>query len=495
MFVVCQKADNFPIFWLQAQNKPRMIDKFINYYKQEKIILDDFDIRQDYDALYHSLNIMDENTCLQSAIYMLYYTIVKEIDTISRIENMSCFLTVSSEYQSQLSDSNLYELKSCNDNIELISPNEFREIIQAEKCILKIGSFRKISPDYSFSDDKIIECNLDGTPVFKITKGENIRMVRLAIAPSFVVPSGDIQRFTNKLLNRIIASRFVNNTLEKELKNTLNFYLTKGVAFASKINSWLSILLESTTLEYCITDQTLPPAASFISHEIRRHNIPLLVLQHQRNMVLSNLYPLLLPDFKLASVYYSWFSKAELNKHYEAKLAVGKFVHVSDIPFRKVTKKQVKDKVQSGKKCLLIINEAFDAYINGASIYRKVHALEVENMCKLLHSLGFQVFVRDYPNSNRVLAIPNTYLDDSNGLDDTFGKYDFYLTDRVGNSIMEILELQGFLFVFPHHYQSYLSQYYESLKVNDVFANGDNATIRQLLSLFDLLVVLEENQK
>lgn len=471
-----------------------MDDKFIEHCKRKQINLDDLDVRKDYEAMYALLDIAGNKGVLQSAIYMLYYSFIKEVDSINRAENLSQCLQIPCEYRSQLCDKLLYEYKPKN-NLQTIDIDEFKEIARSEEFVLKIGAFRNISPMYSFSGQKIIECSLDGSPVFKIIKNDRMQLVKLDITPALVPLSGDIESLTDKLLQRFVKGQHVNNIFEDELGRIIHFYLTKGFALATKINSWLNALLTSPMLGYCITDQTLLPAVSFISHEVRRHRIPLLVLQHQRNLLLSNLYPLLLPGFKLASTYYSWFSQQEINKVYPEKLRPDNFVHVSDIPFCMVTKTHIEENVRKGKKCLLIINEAFDAYINGVSIYTKIHAYEVENMCKLLHSLGVQVFIRDYPNSNRTLAIPDTCLDDSDKLEDTFGKYDFYLTDRVGNSVMDILEYQGFLFVFPQHYQSYLSEYYKHFKVNEVFADGENAMINQLLPVFDLLAVWENSKE
>lgn len=248
------------------------------------------------------------------------------------------------------------------------------------------------------------------------------------------------------ILEETIKNNLVNILYKDIFRIILGEYVRMAADKYPKIISWLELVANSN-IKMIVTDQTLAPAQCFINHVLKGRGKQIVVLQHQKNMMLTDIFPLVFLDLSISNIYYSWFSSELINYNYGEYMSFVKteIVQTGTINKKQISQMEILERIETGKTCLLILNSIEEKFIKGTMNPPYKYIDNIMRVIKLLKELRYKVFIRKDPRSN--MTIDDVDEDNSQTLNSAIHKYDVCVCDRPGGATVVALEEKGFVFV------------------------------------------------
>ena len=371
-----------------------------------------------YVQLYGIISSADKLTNSKGWVYLLYYPIMKELDSMKRYIRTK----PSMPYSMKLVDDFYFSFGLYDHQLPAISINEFQRLLINITTFIPSPLKEYVPLEPNLQVENSITNFHDGSPCF-YSKNQAFRVI---------VDSTEytINKNERNLITDYIFEEIVNNELiDFQLKDLFRVILCEYVRMA------------------VITDQTLAPAQCCVNHILKARGKHLVVLQHQRNMILTDIFPLMYLDFSLSDIYYTWFSYEFLEENYKEYIPFvnTEIVQKGNIRMPQVSPKDLLRHIEMSTTCLLILNAVEEKYIEGTMNSPFRHANDIMKTISMLETFHYNVYVRKDPRSGIILK--NVNYDDSITLKTAIKKYDFCICDRPGGAAIEVLEEKGYVFV------------------------------------------------
>ena len=372
-------------------------------------------------------------------VYLLYYPILKELDSMKRHLRDN----PRNPYSMRLVDRFYYGFGLYDSRLPAISMKEFQQLLKSVSTFIP-SPLKQYVPlaQKTITENSIINYH-DASPCF-YSKGRAFRVVVDSVKCS--VDQHERSQIIDFIVDEVITNELIDNQYKDLFKTIVRDYVNLGADKFPIMSSWLEPLINSS-INYVVTDQTLAPAQCCVNHMLKAKGKYLIVLQHQRNLMLTDIFPLVYLDFSLSDIYCTWFSSEFIEKNHKEYLPYIKnnIIQTRDIIIPQINKNDLLGHIEMSSTCLLILNATEEKYIEGTMSCPLKYADSIRKTLNMLYFFHYKVYVRKDPRSNT--TIENIIFDDSNTLKDAIHKYDFCVCDRPGGAAIEVLEEIGFVFV------------------------------------------------
>ena len=389
--------------------------------------------------LYKIIQSADELSNFKGWVYLLYYPIMKELDSMNR---HLCHYSVKS-YSRKLVDEFYYGFGLYDHRLPAIGIEEFCSILKNTTSFIPSPLKKYIPSTPNLNLGNYIINYHDASPCF-YSMNKSFRVI-VNTKECHI----DINERT-RIIEFILEETLKNNLVDILYKDILRIILGEYVRMAAekypKIISWLEIVANSN-INLIVTDQTLAPAQCFVNHVLKSRGKKLVVLQHQKNMFLTDIFPLVFLDLSISDVYYSWFSHEFMYKNYGEYMSFinTEFVQAGVIKIKQINPTDVLECIETGKTCLLILNAVEEKFIKGTMNPPYGYVDNIAKVINLIKGLHYKAFLRKDPRSN--MTIDNIEEDNSQDLMSAIHKYDVCVCDRPGGAAVTVLEEKGFVFI------------------------------------------------
>lgn len=393
-----------------------------------------------YLKFYKTICETEKISSIKGWLYLLYYPIMKEIDSMLR--HIQHGKNISS-YDMELVDEFYYDFCLFDDKLPTIAKKDFLLILNEADFFVPSPIKEYACGIEDFKNKRLLINYHDASPCFSYC-GE-----RFQLESSFqpVLISDEEKDIAFRfLMKQIINCKIVHNDIIAPLKEILYQYLERASRMFPTISQWIYPLMEHYYGDV-LTDQTLAPGQCCVNHLLKLSGHKITVLQHQKNLLLTDLFPILFLDFHLADRYFSWISRDQLfyNYPYYHFSFPDTIIQRGAIDFKKQSSNFVADKIGFGKKCLYILTSRDKKFINGTML--DINSIDnIKKDVEVLRELNFEVYIREDPRIiNKLWG--NINVDKSSSLIEAIDQYDVCFCDRPGGATIVVLERTGFVFI------------------------------------------------
>ena len=436
-----------------------------------------------YEQLYSIISKCNVLTMAKGWTFMLYYPLMKEIDSLHR--HFHLFHSIY-EYSLDSIDSFYYSFNLYDPTLPAISVDEFEQILNNTDIFFPCP-LKSYSASYNKPLDSIFLTNYhDASPCFYY--GRNSFRVEIN-KDNLFLSQNEMNKVFSYIMQKVSEANLVQKEVMPIFKTTLNNYIIQAANAFPTIWGWLELVAKSK-INTIITDQTLAPNQCFVLHVLKESGCNIIVLQHQRNLLLSDIFPLLYLDFHLSDTYYTWYSKEEIvdNYAYKYDLPYDKIMQSSNLTRPHVTEQMMIRILESSKSCLLVTNAPALKSIDGTTLDSLSYYDYIRNIIVFLDLLGFDVFLRKDPRDTMLKDDVSVQFDKNKTLKDAIIHYDICICDRPGGATVEAMENKGFALVCSSKFKDKLTQtYYEYMGLQRKIIKRVSPRIKRLLDSFDLL--------
>ena len=408
---------------------------------------------------------------------------MKEIDSLNR--HYRSFHSVQ-DYNLNCVDSFYYSFDLYDQTLPDISVGEFERILGSISCFypspikLYAASFSETPDRFSLTNyHDASPCFFWGDDSFRVNIEEN----------ALLVPSEEKNSVFSFIRCKTIESKLVQKETMHVFEFILNNYINQAAEAFPTIWGWLKYVVNSNEKKV-VTDQTLAPNQCCILHLLKKYGFDISVLQHQKNVLLSDIYPLIYMDFQLADTYYTWYSKDEILYNYGSKyyLPFDKIKQSSTIIFPMITENRMVEVLESGRRCLLVVNVPSTKYIDGTMLDASIYDKYINELIAILTKLDFEVFIRQDPRGSIQINENLVKVDKHATLKTAFEHYDICVCDRPGGASIEAIEAKGFVLLRSNIFSNTLTKTYcDCLEMQKKIANRMSSRIKRLFDSFDLI--------
>ena len=389
--------------------------------------------------LYNIIRKADELTDFKSWVYLLYYPLMKELDSMNR------YLVhgLSGSYNMDLSDGFYFGFGLFDPMLPAISIDEFRRILNNTSTFIPSPLKNNVPLIKDFGISNAITNYHDASPCFILRNGA-FRVIM--DNPTDVVDENERKQIINLIMEEIIEQALIDIRFVSIFKVILTKYVQLAVNKFKSMFNWLERVANSN-ISMVVTDQTLAPAQCCVNHYLKAHGKHIVTFQHQKNMLLTDIFPLVFLDLSLSDVYHTWFSYDFLEADYVEYLPYvkTKIVQMGTIKMPLVDNMSVLNDIENSTTCLLILNAVEDKFVKGTMNLPYNYHENILKIIKQLNAFHYKVYIRRDPRSNGV--VDNVEQDSSDTLRTAIQKYDICICDRPGGAAIEVLEEKGFVFI------------------------------------------------
>lgn len=435
-----------------------------------------------YEYLYDILKKSNDITSLKGWTFMLFYPIMKEMDSLNR--HYSLYHTIQN-YNLECIDSFYFSFDLYDYSLPVISVEEFKRILKSTSVFFP-SPIKSYSAKCSIPQDVFSLTNYhDASPCFYL--GADSFRVNIEKEIPSLKPKEKNTVFSF-VKNKIIEANLVQKDVAPIFEIIISNYINRATEAFPIIWGWLKYVVKSK-INKVITDQTLAPNQCCVLHILKEHGFNISVLQHQRNVILSDIYPLIYLDFQLSDTYYTWYSKKIFINNYASNydLPFNKIMQSSSIFFPMIIEEKLIEILESSKRCLLILNAPSSKYIDGTMLDSSSYVNYIKNVIALLVQMGLQVFLRKDPRGDIIFDESMAQIDLSNTLKDALEHYDICVCDRPGGAAIEVMESKGFVFVCSSALSTVTQTYLDCLDLQKRIMNKVSSRIKLAFDSLDLL--------
>ena len=433
-------------------------------------------------ALYRIISNADALSHTKGWVYLMYYPLLKEVCSMKR-HLFTTSDTVS--YTPDLVDAFYFNFNLYDTTLPIITLDQFKSVLD-ETDFFVPSPVKSYACGYSDYTDKRLLVNYhDASPCFSFC-GQHFQLEPLS--PQAAISEREKDRTLGFILESLMDNGIVDPSLQLTLWDILSGYGGLAVKMFMTVSKWLYPLLHFYRGEV-VTDQTLAPGQCCVNHLLKSSGNRITVLQHQKNIILTDLYPIVYLDFCLADKYVSWVSREALLYNYSDYVDTipVNVIQRGEIRFRHEDVSRIADRLENGKKCLLILTSRERKYISGTVLDSRDTG-STTDIVHVMCEFGYEVYVRRDPRDKSLAPNGDFLVDDSRSLQEAIAKYDFCICDRPGGATIEVMEQSGFVFV-----PARLEGFKRTPTYNDL--NVKQAHIRELISidkggLFDMFDLL-----
>ena len=431
-------------------------------------------------ALYQIICKADSITSDKGWVYLLYYPVLKEIDSMQR--HILTGQGISS-FDMTLEDGFYYDFRLYDEGLPTVSLKEFISILNESELFVPSPLKEYACGVNEYKNKRLLVNYHDASPCFSYC-GDHFRLA----------PSNESLVITDKERNSVLlfimdqfeAKKLVSHDIFISLREILYQYITRASQMFPTIAQWLYPLMRHYDGDV-ITDQTLAPGQCCVNHLLKSSGHLITVLQHQKNLILTDIFPILYLDFLLADRYISWFSREMLlHNYYPFRHSFpGDIVQQGTIGFKLQTSSFVANKIGFGRRCLYILTYRAKKFISGTMLGKEG---SIRDEIALLKGMNFDVYIRKDPRDIVDLCRDSVKTDESPSLSNAIEQYDLCICDRPGGATIEVLVKKGFVLVRSGLYEFRKTQTYKDLNAKQQFIR-DCLPLerRKLLDMYDLL--------
>ena len=374
-------------------------------------------------------------------VYLMYYPLLKEVYSMNRHLLINGDI---SSYDLDLVDAFYFNFNLYDRTLPVITLDQFRSILGETEFFIP-SPLKKYACGYGeYTGNRLLVNYHDASPCFSFC-GQQFQLE--SIFPPVAISEREKERILVFILENLLDSGIVDPCFRQVLRHILSDYVRLSTRMFLTVSTWLFPLLRIYKGNV-VTDQTLAPGQCCVNHLLKSSGNRITVLQHQKNLILSDLYPIVYLDFLLADEYVSWVSRDVLLYNYsDYRDTIPEIVlQKGEIRFRQEVVSRIADRIKNGKKCLFILTSRERKHITG-TVLGSQDAGSNNKIVQLLLDLGYDVYVRRDPRDKSLTMNGNFIVDDSRSLQEAITKYDLCICDRPGGATIEVLELLGFVFV------------------------------------------------
>lgn len=389
--------------------------------------------------LYSIICSADKMTKGKGWTFLLYYPIMKEIDSMQRHLRICPF----SQYDMTLIDEFYFGFRLYDTNLPAIDTNEFQDIIMKTDTFITnpLKSYASKPKGFDFTNS-LINYH-DASPCFCL----NGNKFRVKVKPSNnLIGNRERENVFDFILEETKLTGLVKDKYIDIFSSILRDYVRKAASAFPVIWSWLELIVNSN-IKTIVTDQTLAPGQCCVNQILKSNGKRIITFQHQKNMLLTDIFSITYLDFLVSDIYYSWFSKEFYEKNYKDYMPLfkTKIIQSGAIKFPKTNQKDILFLLENSKDCLLILNAVDEKSVIGSMNSSYGYTDNLMNTINLLESYHFKVTVRNDHRNN--LLLNNVEYDNSRTLHEAILKHDICICDRPGGATIEVMEVKGFVFV------------------------------------------------
>jgi len=432
-------------------------------------------------ALYQIICKTDSITSVKGWIYLLYYPVLKEIDSMLRHIQTGQDM---SSYDMVLEDGFYFDFKLYNKNLPSVSLKEFLSILNDVEFFVPSPLKEYACGVEEYKNKRLLVNYHDASPCFSYC-GEHFRFE--PSSEPIIINDKERNSALIFLMEQIEAKKLVSHDALIPLREILYHYINRASGMFPTITQWLYPLIKHYDGDV-ITDQTLAPGQCCVNHLLKSSGHHITVLQHQKNLILTDIFPILYLDFLLADRYVSWVSREMLlNNYFSYRHSFpDNIFQQGAIGFKLQTSSIVANRIGLGRKCLYILTSRAKKFISGTML--GIEEGRIINEIALLKEMNYDVYIRKDPRDIIDSWRYAVKTDDSPSLSDAIGKYDMCICDRPGGATIEVLVKSGFVFVRSGLYEFRKTQTYKDLiKKQQFISERLPSERRRLFDMFDLL--------
>lgn len=391
-------------------------------------------------ALYQIICKADCITSDKGWVYLLYYPVLKEIDSMQR--HIQTGQGISS-YDMTLEDGFYYDFRLYDEGLPTVSLKEFISILNESELFVPSPLKEYACGVNEYKDKRLLVNYHDASPCFSYC-GDYFRL-----APSnesLVITEKERNSVLLFIMDQIEAMKLVSHDIFISLREILYQYITRASQMFPTIAQWLYPLMRHYDGDV-ITDQALAPGQCCVNHLLKSSGHHITVLQHQKNLILTDIFSILYLDFFLADTYVSWVSRDMLLHNYSSytHFLPNIIIQKGTIDFKLQASSIVVNKIGLGRRCLYILTCRAKKFISGTML--SIEDGSIRNEIALLKEMNYDVYIRKDPRDNLNFREDDVKIDESPSLSDAIRQYDICICDRPGGATIEVLERMGFVFV------------------------------------------------
>lgn len=393
----------------------------------------------DYVKLYTVIRKADELTGSKGWVYLLYYPLMKELDSMRR----HLLNHPAEPYDRTLVDGFYFGFGLYDSQLPAIGLDDFRRILDDTTTFIPSPLKRSVPLTKELRIDDAITNFHDASPCF-ISKDQSFRVI--VDATSDMVDKDERKKIIEFIIKTIFDQDLCDIRLEALFRSILTDYVHLAANKFQGMIGWLDAVANSD-ITLVVTDQTLAPAQCCVNHYLKAKGKHIVTLQHQKNMLLTDIFPLVYLDLSLSDVYHTWFSPDSIEKNYGDYLPYfkTKIVQTGAVKPPIFDCMGVLSIIENSTTCLLILNSVDDKYVQGTMNSPYHYEERIGGIIEQLRSACYEVYIRTDPRSSFV--IENVDHDKSDSLTNAIHKYDVCICDRPGGAAVEVLEEKGFVFI------------------------------------------------
>lgn len=431
-------------------------------------------------ALYQIICETNNITSVKGWVYLLYYPVLKEIDSLMR--HIQTGQNVSS-YDMTLEDGFYFDFKLYNESLPPVSLKEFISILNEVELFVPSPVKEYACGVNDYKNKRLLVNYHDASPCFSYC-GDHFRF-----APSYepiTIPDKERKTVLAYVMDQIETKKLVSRDILIPLREILYQYINRASGMFPTIAQWLFPLIRHYDGDV-ITDQMLAPGQCCVNHLLKSSGHHITVLQHQKNLILTDIFSILYLDFLLADRYISWFSREMLlHNYYSYRHSFpGDIVQQGNIGFKLQTSSFVANRIGFGRRCLYILTYRAKKFISGTMLGKEG---SIRDEIAFLKGMNFDVYIRKDPRDIVDLCRDAVKTDESPSLSNAIEQYDLCICDRPGGATIEVLVKKGFVLVRSGLYEFRKTQTYKDLNAKQQFIS-DCLPLerRKLLDMYDLL--------
>ena len=432
-------------------------------------------------VLYQIICETNSITSVKGWVYLLYYPVLKEIDSMLR--HIQAGQDISS-YDMALEDGFYFDFKLYDENLPSVSLKEFTSILNDVEAIVPSPMKAYACGVEEYKNKRLLVNYHDASPCFSYC-GEHFRFE--SSSEPVIINEKEKNSVLVFLMEQIEAKKLVSYNCLIPLREILYYYINRASGMFPTIAQWLYPLMRHYD-GVVITDQTLAPGQCCVNHLLKSSGHHMTVLQHQKNLILTDIFSILYLDFFLADTYVSWVSRDMLLHNYSSytHFLPNIIIQKGTIDFKLQASSIVVNKIGLGRRCLYILTCRAKKFISGTML--SIEDGSIRNEIALLKEMNYDVYIRKDPRDNLNFREDDVKIDESPSLSDAIRQYDICICDRPGGATIEVLERMGFVFV-----KSYLTgfpktkTYKELNQKQQLICDCLPLERRRLFELYDLL--------
>lgn len=432
-------------------------------------------------ALYQIICETNNITSVKGWVYLLYYPVLKEIDSLLR--HIQTGQSISS-YDMTLEDGFYFDFKLYNESLPPVSLKEFISILNEVELFVPSPVKEYACGVDDYKNKRLLVNYHDASPCFSYC-GDHFRFA--SSYEPIMIPDKERNTVLAFVMDQIETKKLVSHDILIPLREILYQYINRASVMFPTIAQWLYPLMRHYD-GAVITDQTLAPGQCCVNHLLKSSGHHIMVLQHQKNLILTDIFSILYLDFILADRYISWFSREMLLHNYFScrHSFPDDIIQRGTIGFKLQSSSIVANKIGLGRRCLYILTYRAKKFISGTML--GIEEGDIRNEIALLKEMNYDVYIRKDPRDIIDLCKDTIKTDESPSLSDAIGQYDMCICDRPGGATIEVLVKKGFVLVRSGLCEFRKTQTYRDLiKKQHFISECLPLERRRLFDMFDLL--------